>query len=199
LAGVGDSRVVEALSKSLKDKTHEVRESAVRALQQTGRRNRRAIRALAEVAAKDRIDSVREYTASALGAIGRGNSMAVRALNDLLGDDETDVQTHAAKSLMTMKGDCREALAGLTRVVSASDNTVNTRLRIYAAQALGYMGRRARPALPSLEKMLDDKNSRIRLAAAWAISRIGGNMRKKAASILQGKKYQPELPKYPKR
>jgi hypothetical protein len=48
--------------------------------------------------------------------------------------------------------------------------------RVLAARKLGALGSRGKAAEASLVRALDDPSSRVRAAAIWAVSRIGGNL-----------------------
>ena len=60
----------------------------------------------------------------------------------------------------------------------------NPETRRQAALALGRVGKKARQAIPTLEKALEDSVEEVRHAAAWALERIRPKEAKKSASAL---------------
>ena len=58
--------------------------------------------------------------------------------------------------------------------ISQALNAPSPALRYEAARAAGEMGEDARPLLPKVAPLLNDKDSEVALAAIWALGQIGG-------------------------
>lgn len=75
----------------------------------------------------------------------------------------------ALGGLVRLGGPGEECIAALTEALGDPDNP---EVRAAAANALGQVGPRARPAVPALVRALDDKSDAVRLAAARALSQL---------------------------
>jgi HEAT repeat protein len=116
----------------------------------------------------------------ALGAIGPAAAAAADRLADLLSDPQASV-TLAAVAALARIGE--PAVAPLTKRLGREHPA-----RSAAALALAEIGPPAKPALPALEALLDDADRGVRLRAAEAHWRVGGDAGKGLTVIRAGLK-----------
>jgi HEAT repeat protein len=183
--------------KALADKDVAVRQKAARALWQIGAYAKTATPALL-LAAKDPVPEVREMAAKALGTVSEGTPDAVPTLVEALEDSQTGVRGAAALSLAHIwlvdkrperiererRGEEDKRPSGATkerdaeerererehqrkrqREGSTSDPLVST-LKPPSQPA-------AKAAIPSLTKILRDRDASVRAAAAKALGETG--------------------------
>ncbi|MGI9242586.1 MAG: HEAT repeat domain-containing protein [Verrucomicrobiales bacterium] len=141
---------------------------------------------------------VRGAAISALVAIEPGGESLTEVLSKMLADDDPAVRHPAIEGLGQRGEDARsaapllfellereedraEALDALRRIrsldpdlyISALDNR-EPRVRLFACEALGRLGKKAEKALPQLEHLTKDRYDFVRRRASDAIKRIRG-------------------------
>jgi HEAT repeat protein/beta-lactamase regulating signal transducer with metallopeptidase domain len=155
------TRIVGALSASLRDRDAEVRKSAAEALGELD--DPRAVDALMRALRSDSDAGVRAMAAWALGQIE--DPRAVPALGEALRDDSSaEVRAMAATALGEIESP--EGVQYLRPALRDSNDTV----RANAVMALGEIEDAA--AVPALAEALRDANVEIRRNAAWALGEI---------------------------
>lgn len=85
--------------------------------------------------------------------------------DDVVLAEQVDSDEISLRVIVTMPKDVAQAVEGL------ADRKPGIRQR--AAQQLGIMGERSKPALPYLEAALQDENDAVRCQAAWSLGMIG--------------------------
>jgi HEAT repeat protein len=139
------------------------REAIAEALAQMGEP---AVKPLIKHGLEDKSDHVRRCAAQALALIGPPAQKAYSALLHGLDDKSLGVRLHTIDALGKI-GDVR-AVEPLVGVLGDGEDDVRER----AAEALGRLGD---PAIGAVCEVLDRSDAlRMRLAAAYALSRIGG-------------------------
>ncbi|MFM7194611.1 MAG: PVC-type heme-binding CxxCH protein [Bacteroidota bacterium] len=115
-----------------------------------------------------------------LGQIAKKEREAMATLRELLADGDAEIITQSAKVL----GDVRDE--GSLELLMPLINHANPRVKLYAAQALGRIGKPE--AIPGLIAMIDKNNDAdhyIRLSGVVALARIGAE---KEMAALAGSK-----------
>ena len=167
LSGLG--RTAQGAGKQLYDALGDSR-SAIRS---------RAIEALAKcepdlnavvIAARKLLEdedwTVRKAAGQTLASVGESARSAVPKLFELLGSEED--REMAQTTLRAIDAVDAEALPALIQALNSSDG----RTVYFAAFFLGKLGPEAKAALPTLKKMLENANSRVRRPLERAIARI---------------------------
>ncbi len=194
--GSAAEEAVPDLVQALGDEQGALRSAAAAALSAIGPS---AVPAL--VAALEQQDPmVRRSASDALGGIGPRATDAIPGLLNLLGDRDYEVGRRAATALghigpvavpallqAAAKGDSRVTAMAETvfAYLDAPPNVVfdlvrtlgniteDPGVRVFAANALGRMGEKARNAVPDLVRALGDERREVRSAASLALGRIG--------------------------
>lgn len=126
------------------------------------------------LASKD--EKVRNSACYALAKIGPKAEAAVAPLTKMLASEDTYIPMVAAWTLVQIKpddDDLRKQVMPL--LISAVQNAKRVIGRIEVANLLGAMGANAKPAVPALQKALqDDESAAVRDAAAKALKLIEG-------------------------
>lgn len=161
-------RVVPALIEATGDDHPEVRRGASQALHKIGP----AVVPFLIKALKHDNSSVRETAARSLYGLAPKAQTAIPALTDAMQDSDAFVRQWVATALQNMAHHfgpiLKVAVPGLTELLKDGDFMV----RMWAAHALGSIGDAAVPAIPALEKALDDVDSSVKEAAAMALRDI---------------------------
>lgn len=121
---------------------------------------------------------VREEAVIALGKLKPYAKESVPALKRALADPNFPAPTHAARSLWLLTDDPKAALPTLMK---AMDDLSYFQ---HAVEVLGEMGPKAAPAVDRLIEALNERDPDDRVAAAYALARIG-NEASKAREPLQ--------------
>ncbi len=101
------------------------------------------------------------------GAVGCLITGAKCDLAGLLDDPSVTVRITAAQTLCAA-GDTGRALPVLSKALGSGNQMV----RLYAANAVDYIGERARPLLPVMKKMRDDEYEDVRKVMKWAVAKL---------------------------
>lgn len=178
--GPDAGEAVPALAVILReDPDAEARQQAALALSKMAPASRAAVPALAEALA-DEEPFVRMNAALALSRLRAEARPAVPALIEALKDEDnrTNVGRFAATiaeavalALGRASAGSADAVPALTEALAAA-RTVG--MREARARALGEVGAEARPAVPQLQALLQDKNVDVRWAAEDALRKIEG-------------------------
>jgi len=115
----------------------------------------------------DPTPGIRVATAKAIAQVATDDERASQALIKALDDRRLDVRIAAATALGHFP-----AQVGTVRALSGALADEYLGLRVAAAESLGRLGPKAQTAVPSLEKMLQDKYPTGRRAAAEALKCI---------------------------
>jgi HEAT repeats len=117
---------------------------------------------------KDADDKTREAAIEAIGALARKDKKLIPVLLDALKNDPSYLVTTPAANALVAIGP--EVLPALIEI--AKDKTQATG-RFRAIEAIGYLGPRAKTAVPLLAKSLADADSAVLRASIRAIGMIG--------------------------
>ena len=198
LGKMGDKRAVWPLIQTLKDKQEYVRELAAEALGEIG--DKRAVQFLMKVLKKDKDKDVREAAMEALGKMGvivkrdpdgklrsglsadEKGAAHIQALKDRDKDARIDKEllTHIRALKDRDKGVRKAAAEALGKIgnkraveplIQAFED-IDWAVREAAVEALYKIGK---SAIGLLNRALKDKNELVRLSAAEALGKIGGN------------------------
>jgi HEAT repeat protein len=112
--------------------------------------------------------AVRRYAARSTGLTGAAAAPLAGKLGELLDDKDLLVRRLALQSIATLGPAAADSFKSVAALLEQPE------LAIDAADALGRMGKAARPALRSLAKMLESDAATVRWAAVRAMSQIGG-------------------------
>lgn len=113
--------------------------------------------------------SVRYWAAIGLGNLARYAMPEVRALEKTLYDSSAVVRIAAARALCKMEY-CDAPLKVLQQALQNDEEWV----RLNAAIVLDEMGEQARPAIPDLQAVMDDKNKYVVRVANRALNQLYG-------------------------
>jgi HEAT repeat protein len=163
LEGSKASEAVPELTALLKDTSPAVRAHAVRALGEIGAAARSAVPAIARLIA-DPDESVRRNTVAALRRIRPGPQVGVPLFIKIMEDPDPTVRMRAVSAL---------AAGGKDAVPFLVEALKNEKAAYWACIALNRIGPEAQAAVPSLTKLLEDKNPQIRREALLALAEIG--------------------------
>ncbi len=188
---------IEPLTKALHDPDRQVAFDAAYALGVLGPQADRAINHLLKMLKSDDL-TLREASVSALGKIGE---KAVEGLLTSLDDPDSAIVFAAAKSLGVMGSAGKSAVPGLIAAGQRHSSNVDlcerigtsiseidlgdaipklrellksnqVGIRSFAAQTIGSIGPRANSCAEELLSLLADKNTRVRIAVAYALAHI---------------------------
>jgi HEAT repeat protein len=161
---------IAALSEVLREGTAEERGAAIAALTRIGPEAKAALPA-AVALLKEKDFRLRFAVLMFLSRLGEHAKPARRPLTKALEDEKAEVRLAAALALWRIDKD-QKRISPLVRALEEPDVEV----RRAAAEWLGEIGPEAREAVPSLTKLLKDRDVRVRLrsaAALWNIDRGG--------------------------
>jgi HEAT repeat protein len=163
LGEIGAVEAVEPLLRLCRRVKRTDREAIARALAQVGKP---AVKPLARHGLEDKSDDVRRCAAYALALMGRTAQQAGKPLLERLADKVPGVRLQVIDAL-GMIGET-QAIAPLVSLLAEKEEDV----REHAAEALGQLGD---AALGPVSEVFQGSDSyRARVAAAYALSRIGG-------------------------
>jgi HEAT repeat protein len=166
---------IASLIDKLRDKNHQVRESAAFSLGEnylesplTGVEARLASEALSQCL-EDEDLYVRHKAGITLTTIVPVSSKAIPALLKLANDDKDKLMREVALEALGKTHQSTEPiLLALTKGAEDSD----PRIRMVSVEAIGEIGPSARSAIPSLIRALDDRNTHVRSSAALALAKF---------------------------
>jgi len=129
----------------------------------------------AVVSALSESDPQTQQTAAyAAGKIGPAATAAVPALKKLTASNDDLVKMTAVWALLQIGPRTDELVKAALPLLSAGLSSQREMVRVDAAMSLGQLGKAAAPALPALEKSLQDPSGNVRSAASAAIKSIKG-------------------------
>jgi HEAT repeat protein len=166
--GPASATATEQLLDRLVNGTVSVRRNAAMALGNIGPDiGPEAVGKLTQIVHDEFTAPVREEAVIALGKLKPYAEESVPALKKALTDPDFRSPTHAARALWLLTGDPEEALP--TLIKSMDDLTYFQ----HAVEVLGEMGPEAAPAVDRLIEGLSERDPDDRVAAAYALARIG--------------------------
>lgn len=127
---------------------------------------------------------IRERAILTMSAITANAEELLAPFQDALKDEDPDVISAAVVGLGILDNRARGAVGDLVPLLKGSryrsygisrDAATVSPLRVDVAMTLGHIGEGAESALPTLRDMLDSDDSRVRVAAAFAVCRITNN------------------------
>jgi HEAT repeat protein len=117
---------------------------------------------------------MQQTAAFAAGKIGPAAKDAVPALKKLTTSNDELVKMTAVWALLQIGPRTDDLVKMALPLLSAGLTSQQEMVRVDAAMSLGQLGKAATPALPALEKSLQDSSGNVRSAAAAAIKSIKG-------------------------
>ncbi len=170
---------------ALKDKDEDVVRAATRALPQVGEPTDEDATALAGIVGDGTLSpTARAYAAIALRRVGRDEKERVFGpLMKALGSDRAGVRREAAKTLRDLGPPGVANLPDLSRALATRRSPAE--LRLYAAWAVGELGRDAVESGPALVAALRDGGRDLRRAAVVALARVKPKNRATAEALTQ--------------
>jgi HEAT repeat protein len=169
LGSVALESAIPILASSLSNSDSSVRQAAASALGDFGPLAEIALPALSQTLLGQDV-SVNQAVASTLLKIG---PQSVPALSEALRSDNTLTRLYAADALWTLTENRDLVLP--TLVAAAASNDFQT--RELATLGIAYLGRQALPAVPFLNRLLGNSDSRTRNIARTALEIVGNNNR----------------------
>ncbi|MCI0357534.1 MAG: HEAT repeat domain-containing protein [Planctomycetaceae bacterium] len=192
---------LKELSKALEDSQQRVRAAAAYALSEIGSVARAELPALRTCFEKDQSADVRELALVAIVSVTAGSDDHLPALLMAVQREKSPYYPGWLDTLGRVGNKSPEAMTALHKALQSNDKSLDggfSGIRQTAAMRLGHMGELARAAVPDLLKIIDEPiayrdvvvpsspgdpgpprvvaqeptNIRLRLLAAWAISRI---------------------------
>lgn len=121
---------------------------------------------------------MRSLAAQALGEIGLDSEDDTRALIKLLADPQADVRQHAVFALMNIGA---RSVPALEKVLAEEEPVW---VRTASLQALANQGRAARPVVPTLIRLLKDRDPDIRAQSAGTLAAIGPDAKQALPTLL---------------
>ncbi len=197
--GPDASGAVGALAGALKDKHAGTRTAAAGALRRMGKEARPALGALEQALADKKADELaRTHAAHALTQLGAEGRPALGTLKEVLADRKTplSLRTAIARGLVRLGKDGAGAASTLGAVLEekappAKEKTANAAhkaLRRAAVTTLDALGAKAKAALPSLIKSLDEveRDNHVRCLAMHAVAQLGRDFEDSREAVLKG-------------
>jgi HEAT repeat protein len=126
--------------------------------------------------------SVRRTTFKTLEDLGPAAIGALPELNRLMRDKDASVRTQAAETVWRITGDAAKVLPALLAFLGDDQARTEKWRALYVLQRIGPD---AMPAVPTLQKMLQGKELRLRAQAAWALWSITGSMDMALPTLVQ--------------
>jgi HEAT repeat protein len=170
----------KSLTKLLDDKTPRVRFSSASALLCINKENKNAVQVLAN-GLTDPDSNVRRDAAKAAGRSGPGAAPLIDNLALLLKDDNEPTRVSALQAIALLGPIAASAAPAVVPLLDDSNTCIE------AADALGRIGPRARPAPKRLAEMLSSGQTAIQWAALRAMAQIGGKESHPAVDFIVGK------------
>ena len=194
--GSESARALDQIAPFLAHENNDVRLLALRAVASIGPAAEKVFTQVRDqLEAED--SAIRAKAVEAIAAIGKPQEDALQALVNALDDSEAKVRDIAIQQLASLKEDAAPAAPRMFELLEASDEprpiidalrsirardpklyagvleSDNASVRLFACEALGRLGSRAKFALPTLKKLeKDDEYSFVRRRATQAIERI---------------------------
>ena len=169
----GDAKMVTAFINSLADENQSVRNIALAAVQRLNGRSRMAAIQPLAVMLGNRSEGKhnRGQAARTLGRFQTSDVAAIAAVFEALkSDPDRDVRAACLNAVRKINVSAPDAIAVYLAVLR---NDSDARLRRIAAVRIGGNGRAAAMAAPPLADAMNDKNERVRVAVADALTAIG--------------------------
>jgi len=173
--GAAAAPAAGALAQALQSKDAATRQLAARALGNIGPKAQETLAQL-EKSLADEVVAVRIESALATWFITK-EARHVGVLVKALGDESTGARDVACRALAKMKGDAKDAVDPLQKLLSDKE------LRVRAVMTLGEIGPAAKKAVPELKKLMQDKDGETQLHAAFAAWQITGEAKESLAAI----------------
>ncbi len=170
------SSAASALAKALQGDDPAVKTLAARALGKIGAEAKAALPQL-DKALDDPVAAVRIESALAAWLIS-GEAKHVNVLVKALSDESVNVRDNACHALAVMKSAAKDAVGPVAKLLDDKD------LRVRAIMTLGAIGPASRTTLPTLKKLLQDKDGDTQLASAFAVWQISGEA-KESMKVLE--------------
>lgn len=164
------------LGKALQHKDPTLRATAARALGKIGSGAKTTLPQLEKTLA-DEVPAVRIEAALATWFIS-GQEKHVGVLVKSLSDESVRVRENACQALAIMKAAAKDAVDPVAKLLDDKE------LRIRAIMTLGEIGPTAAKTLPTLKKLLHEKDGDTQLASAFAVWQIGGDA-KESMKVLE--------------
>ena len=165
------------LAKGLQDDEPAQRVLAARALGKIGAAAKGTL-PLLQKSLDDKVAAVRIEAALATWHItDQGTHIGV--IVTALGDKSVNVRDHACQTLAVMKRSAKDAVDPVAKLIDDKD------LRVRAITTLGEIGPPAAKTLPTLKKLLQDKDDDTALWSAYAVWQISGDA-KESLKVLEG-------------
>jgi HEAT repeat protein len=162
---------VPDLARALTSEDVGLRLAAATALGSVGEAAKDAVGPL-QTALGDADARVRAAAAFALGSIGPKAKAALKAVIDRLGDSDLKARVGAAFAVGRIEPhEAGKAITVLRALLV--DEKEDAEVRVLAASALGAMGVPNREVREALQKVLQDRNDKVREAAADALKELG--------------------------
>jgi HEAT repeat protein len=169
-----------ALAAALRDDERSVRFAAAEALIQIGTRQAETVPALTEVILEGE-ERQQQNAAQLLTRIGPPAKSAVPHLIRALRADRPEVRFESALAIAAIDpGEASRVVPALVEGLDRAGLSAPTR----AAAALANLGPAARPALPRLLPLLEDKEPRLAICAAAAVARIDPSLAPRASRTI---------------
>jgi HEAT repeat protein len=179
---------VPALTLALRDKDQTVRRIAAEALGEIGPESKKAVKDLQNTL-KDLDPLVRLAAAVALGRIGPLAKESSSSLAEALADPVETVRVEAALALWLITQNDEIAFPVLFEVLSEpiakGESNEKRESREKAALSLGQMGKKAAGAVAVLIETTKYNDTRVRLAAAYALGKIGPSAKLAIPALIQ--------------
>lgn len=177
-----DARVVQpAYVRALGDSDAQVRRWAVAGLANLRPPATSAVADLTRLASSDPSRDTRLAALEAVSSISPSSAGTVSTMRKALADAESLVKGAAARALARAGPSAADAVGDLAALASRDpDNSV----RDYTVRALGAIGPKARPAVPSILAALRSPDSHARVTAAQALSEIVPDDRSSADALV---------------
>jgi HEAT repeat protein len=183
--GAKAANAAEPLAKLLEDPSPRVRTAAAAALAQIDPNDKRAVGALTRDLGSSDV-AVRRHAASATGLAGAAAAPLAPKLAALLSDSDEATRRFALQSIATLGPAASDATAAVTKLLDDPQTSID------AADALGRIGKAARPSMKKLATLISSNAPAARWAAVRAMSQIGGPDAKPAVDFMIR-----EMPKAP--
>ncbi|MGW8257184.1 MAG: HEAT repeat domain-containing protein [Thermoguttaceae bacterium] len=171
--GPAAKSAVDALAKFINDKDPVVQHEALIALAKIGPASKAALPDLLETL-KEQKGSLCCAATYALGSIGPDAKVASTMMMKNLESDDATLALLSAWALTQIEPENAQTAEKTLPVLLKGLEHSEPKFRCGAAEALGKLGPPAKPAIPALQKALQDDKEEVRKAAAAAIKAIGG-------------------------
>jgi HEAT repeat protein len=166
LSQSGDKKTIPAIIGLMKSDTlGEVREVAVKSLQEFGPEAKAALPDLRQIVKRKRNDDLAASVLDILGSIG---PPSVPLLIEIITSADSDMRYNAVWKLGCMGAGAKPAVPHLVKALDDRNDTV----RKGVITALGFIGPDAKPAIPALKRLLRDPVPDVRILAGLSLHEI---------------------------